>query len=1400
MIRELLSYLPQNNREDPPRRASTDPIDRMDAALDTIVPQESNLPYDIKDVIQRVVDDGEFFEVHEHCAKNIVVGFARMDGRPIGIVANQPAFLAGCLDIDSSVKGARFVRFCDAFNIPILTFEDVPGFLPGTAQEFGGIIRHGAKLLYAYAEATVPKITVITRKAYGGAYCVMGSKHMRTDVNFAWPTAEIAVMGPEGAVNIVYRRELARGRPGCDAPAEDGGVSRAVRQSVRRGGARVCRRRDRAARDASAGDSRAADAGDESGHDAAQEAWEHPAVNDETGSSGPASIRRMKNPMGARVCVLFLMATAVFAQRSRLVDYAVVLEDAPVARKNRNPSGPAESAARAHMARIQTAQSRVIAELRRRKIPITGNRASSGECHLRFRHTGDGGTNFELCPALRMWQSLPDVKPDLDRAVELQNVARAWEAVGGASNAGAGIKIGIIDSGIDQNHAGFQDAGLQPPAGFPKGEAGYTNNKVIVARSYIPIVAKGFGADPAKPAVRSRPDDYTPRDRIGHGTAIAMIAGGVQNTGPAGTIQGIAPKAFLGNYKIFGSTGLNDGSIFAAVNQALEDALRDGMDIVTLSLSEGNPVTQAPLDVDPNPETCGGQCDILALAVENAIANGMLVVVSAGNSGNIGKLSQTLGSIHTPGTAPSAITVGASLNSHAFYQSVRVGGSSIRGLFTDGPHLATAALPAPLRDAGVACSPLAASSLAGAVALIQRGTCALFDKVTNAHNAGALAAVIYQSSAREEISSQQFLQSTGIPSMLIEASSGDELKAYVAANPAAQATLDPAWTAFEEPTGNSVWPASSRGPSPGSFGDTPTNVIKPELVAVGAAVYTATQKLDPNGDNYNATGYTSVTGTSYAVGMVAGAAALVKQKYSGMSPLLTPAQLSALLKSAVVNTASPDVNDASGVARANSAGSGRLNVADAVNVAATLDPATISFGAITSTTVNISRTLRITNVSSSQAAFNLAVQPRDLDSSLTVQVTPATVTLAPGMSETVTVALRGNRSPVGSYEGVIAVTGAGPTLRLPYLYIVPSGVPADVYPIRNGSFLGGVDDTGWLLALRVVDQFGVPVVGTPVRFNVVSGGGTITLGNDRSFRLGISGARVSLGATGGDKIFNAMVGGMTLQFNGFARNYPDFAPERVVNAASSEAGQGLAPGSYISIYGTDLADATQVETTPSLPVALSSVSVSFDVDGISQPGRIHFVSPGQVNVQIPWELQGKSSAQVKVTVGGLQSYDRTIPLATYSPGVFEVAGLAAAHDVNFVLVNQAHPAIRGQAIQVYMNGLGPVSNQPASGEPSPGAPGSTLALTSASPSVTIGGVPAQVTFSGMTPGCRRTLSSQRSSRNEHTHRQSASRSIHWGCRGEAVHAASAVTGGQPAIMCRWEPMASDDRHKEETSG
>ena len=210
LIREMMSYLPSNNMEDPPLKATTDDTLRTETALDSLVPNNPNKPYDIKDAIRLIVDDGEFFEIQEHYAQNIVVGFARLGGLSIGIVANQPMVLAGVLDINASEKAARFVRFCDCFNIPLIVFEDVPGFLPGVDQEHGGIIRNGAKLLYAFCEATVPKITVVTRKAYGGAYCVMNSKHIRADLNLAWPTAEIAVMGPGGAVNIIHRRTIAK--------------------------------------------------------------------------------------------------------------------------------------------------------------------------------------------------------------------------------------------------------------------------------------------------------------------------------------------------------------------------------------------------------------------------------------------------------------------------------------------------------------------------------------------------------------------------------------------------------------------------------------------------------------------------------------------------------------------------------------------------------------------------------------------------------------------------------------------------------------------------------------------------------------------------------------------------------------------------------------------------------------------------------------------------------------------------------------------------------------------------------------------------------------------------------------------------------------------------------------
>ena len=277
--RSAVVHAVEQPRRSAAARQPNDPPDREDAALDHLVPASPNQPYDMLDLIHAVADEGYFLEVHQHYARNIIVGFARLDGRPVGIVANQPAVLAGTLDIDASVKGARFVRFCDAFNIPLVTFEDVPGFLPGTVQEYGGIIRHGAKLLYAFAEATVPKVTVITRKAYGGAYCVMSSKHIRTDFNYAWPTAELAVMGPEGAVNILYKRELDAAADQIAARSEKVAEFREkFANPYHRRRARLPRRSHPAARDAPEADRRAQESREQARQEPAEEARQHPAV------------------------------------------------------------------------------------------------------------------------------------------------------------------------------------------------------------------------------------------------------------------------------------------------------------------------------------------------------------------------------------------------------------------------------------------------------------------------------------------------------------------------------------------------------------------------------------------------------------------------------------------------------------------------------------------------------------------------------------------------------------------------------------------------------------------------------------------------------------------------------------------------------------------------------------------------------------------------------------------------------------------------------------------------------------------------------------------------------------------------------------------------------------------
>jgi uncharacterized protein (TIGR03437 family) len=433
------------------------------------------------------------------------------------------------------------------------------------------------------------------------------------------------------------------------------------------------------------------------------------------------------------------------------------------------------------------------------------------------------------------------------------------------------------------------------------------------------------------------------------------------------------------------------------------------------------------------------------------------------------------------------------------------------------------------------------------------------------------------------------------------------------------------------------------------------------------------------------------------------------------------------LKSAVVNTATADL---AGGVHVTDAGAGKLNAADAVNVAATLEPAAISFGPVP-TVLPVNRTLTLTNVSGAAATFSLAVRQLSSDSNARVTVSQSNVNLPAGGHQDVTVSLTGSKPAPGAYEGFIDVTGSGPALHLPYFYVVGDGIPYDIFPMLDGGFVAPPNDYGWRIALRVVDQYGAPVAKTLVTFRIQSGGGKFDaqIGDAVTDVLGNAGTWVDVGASG-DQIFTGTAGVLTQEFYATIRRYPTINGGGVINAAPPYLAQTQAPGSYISIFGSDLADASLVETTQSLPVSLGLVSVSFDGGGKSLPGHIHFVSPGQINVQIPWEFQGQPSVQMKVTLfpywyiwGSLY----TVPLATYSPGIF-----AVTDGVSGAVISASNPVKRSGSIVIWANGLGPVSVAQSSGDPA----SSTLPLasTNTTPTVTIGGSPTGFYFSGLTPG------------------------------------------------------------------
>lgn len=1024
------------------------------------------------------------------------------------------------------------------------------------------------------------------------------------------------------------------------------------------------------------------------------------------------------------VAVLCLLGAASGAPPSGR--YAVIMQDAPAAQQFSGPTGLRTAAALDYRQRIQAAQLTLRRDVEKRGMRVTGSVQI-------LMNAVFVQASQEQAAELRNMAGVQSVVPvrmlrrHLDKAVQLVNVPAAWTALGSTTNAGAGVKIAIIDSGIDQNHPAFEDASLPMPAGFPRcqgKDCAYTNNKVIVARSYVSLLASGSQPNPA---LDSRPDDISPADRIGHGTALGMVAAGNTNTGPSGTITGVAPKAWLGNYKVFGSPELNDYTGGDVIAQALEDALNDGMDIAVIS--SGGSALSGPLDQG---QICGASgtdpCDFEASVVEKAIRAGLTVVISAGNEGNTGSLPPTLNTISSPATTPSAISVGASTNSHAFIASVRTNGQTVPAIFGDGP-LPASRLTAPLRDVagldgtGNGCSALPSGSLSGAIALILRtpnNGCTFAFKAASAQLAGA-SGVIFIDVAGSTLFTPSGLTGISIPTVLVGNSDGISLKSLASASSEARATLDPTPFSADLATYNTVSSFSSRGPSI-------SYLLKPELVGVGSNVLMATQHLDPLGQMYNASGYTVQSGTSFSAPMVAGAVALIKQKNPGFNP--------AQLKSAIVNTTTQDITESSAAASVIAMGSGKMNAGAAIQTILTADPATISFGLLDSqTSFPFTRQLSIHYAGAGPASIALNVVPRTTRSVPVLDKTSLSFTSGQA-DQTVTLTLS-ELPAAGIHEGAVTIEGGGSSIRVPYMFVISDGVPHDFVQLLGYSFDGlvgqGIPDGA--LAFKIVDRYGVGVTGVPVQFTVSRGGGRITAADRTTGAYGIAMAQAVLGSTPGTQRFVAQASGLnlTIPFDGYARRQPAISAGGVVNAASFQAGAGIAPGSYISIFGSGLSDTIRSANSVVLPLALDYVSVSFDVPsaGLSLPGRLIFVSSNQVNVQVPWALRDQTSVLMKVNLGYNPGQVFTAQVSNHAPAVYVIQGFAAALDESGVIINSSNAAVRGRTIQIYMNGLGPVDNQPETGEAAQSQP---LSRTLSTPTVTIAGLPAQVQFSGLAPG------------------------------------------------------------------
>jgi minor extracellular serine protease Vpr len=746
-----------------------------------------------------------------------------------------------------------------------------------------------------------------------------------------------------------------------------------------------------------------------------------------------------------RIWVL-LFSLPLFGQAPVPNRYIVELSEEPVAAHAGARAGALHTAAaESQRGRIRTQQAAVRAAIELRQGVVIGRVENvSNALIVQISDTGAAGLST-IAGVVR-------VHPErrfhmlLDHALVLHRAIDAWNQVG-ANNAGAGVKIAMIDTGIDVGHPGFSDASFSAPAGFPVADSmadlAYTNNKVIVARSYASLFAS---PDP----------DPSAADHVGHGTATAMAAAGVMNAGPLATIGGIAPRAYLGSYKVFGTPGVNDYASEGAILQAIEDAVTDGMDVISMSL--GSDVAER-LEYDPEVQ-----------ALELAVASGVIVVASAGNNGSD---PETIGS---PADAPSVIAVGASANDRMFAGTVLLpGGQTLVAIPAAEANSATPIVAmlvdvATLDGSGLACSPLPANSLSGSIAFIFRGTCTFESKLDNAQAGGAIGALVYDS-VPGEAPITMGVGAASLPAEMVSNSDGLALRAQLAAGVTAtlQFALSPAYV---NPA--NIASFSAQGPNVDSG-------IKPDMLAVGLNLYTAAQKLDPNGELYDPSGYAVEQGTSFSAPLVAGAAALLKQALPG----LTVDDYRSLL----IDVAAPGWLVPGTAATVQQAGGGVLDVLASLNATAAAAPVSLSFGA---SGAPAAQNITITNVGTVSDTFQLSVVPR-ISGAPVPQLPAASVQLDPGASVSIPVQFQAGSLAPGAYDGFINIQGALSAFasHVPYWYGVPSNQPAHVTVLYNAGS-SGPQAAGSRLSqaviFRVTDAAGLPVTSVVPSVTAVSTG------------------------------------------------------------------------------------------------------------------------------------------------------------------------------------------------------------------------------------------------------------------------------------------------------------------------